>query len=113
VSGDSSFSRHGTAYPAAMPAPAPGPAGWTFLTNHAHVMVCLHHENDLRIRDLADRIGITERAVQRILADLTESGYLTATREGRRNRYRLRTDKPLRHGLEAHRTVGDLLRSVS
>jgi DNA-binding MarR family transcriptional regulator len=86
------------------------PAGWTFLTNHAHVLVCLARDADLRQRDLAQAIGITEGAVQVILNDLEAEGYLTRERVGRRNRYRLALDQPLRHPLEARHTVGEVIR---
>jgi DNA-binding transcriptional ArsR family regulator len=84
-------------------------AEWTFLTNHAHVMVCLRRDPAVRIRDLADAVGITERAAQRIVADLEEAGYVAREREGRRNRYTLHTERPLRHPLENGHTSGELL----
>lgn len=86
--------------------------GWTFLTNHAHVLICIAGEPDMRLRDVAARVGITERAVQRIVADLQAAGVLTRLRDGRRNRYQINGDLPLRHPLEAHRTVNDLLTLV-
>jgi predicted transcriptional regulator len=86
---------------------------WTFLTNHTHVLVCLSRDPDLRIRDLAARSGITERAVQRIVRDLVDGGYLELVKEGRRNRYRLIPDRGLRHPLEERTTVGELLRLLS
>lgn len=82
---------------------------WTFLTNHAHVLVCIAEEPDIRGRDIANRVGITERAAQAIIADLAEAGYLTRTREGRRNRYAVNPDGPLRHPLEREHTIGELL----
>jgi predicted ArsR family transcriptional regulator len=82
---------------------------WTFLTNHAHVLLCLARDPGIRLRDVAARVGITERAAQRIVADLTEAGYLTATREGRRNRYQLNHDLPLRHPLERDHQIGEIL----
>ncbi|MGF1453116.1 MAG: helix-turn-helix transcriptional regulator [Opitutales bacterium] len=82
---------------------------WTFLSNHAHVLICLNRQPDARLRDVAQRVGITERAVQRIVAELEDAGSLTREREGRRNRYRILGDTPLRHPLEAHRSIGDLL----
>ncbi len=85
---------------------------WTFLTNHAHVLVVLNHEPNLRLRDVAVRVGITERAVQRIVMDLHHEGYLLVEKEGRRNRYRVVPGRPLRHPVEQHRTVGDLLALV-
>ena len=88
-------------------------AEWTFLTNHSHVLVCLREDSELRIRDIAERVGITERATQRIVAELTESGYLEKEREGRRNRYRVIDDRPLRHPLERSHTIGDLLTAVA
>jgi DNA-binding transcriptional ArsR family regulator len=86
--------------------------GWTFLTNHAHVLVCLAADPAARLRDVAERVGITERAVQHIVADLEEGGLLTRTREGRRNRYTLHLGIPLRHPVEAHVQVGELLESI-
>ena len=83
--------------------------GWTFFTNHAHVLFCLALDPDLRIRDIADKVGITERATQRIIHELEESGYLRIKREGRRNHYRLVTNKRLRHPIESERSVKDLI----
>ena len=91
------------------PAPQAPPTTWTFLSNHAHVMICLARTPDLRIRDLAQAVGITERAVQRIVAELTESGFLTVIKDGRRNRYTVNDKLPLRHPVEASHTVRDLL----
>lgn len=85
---------------------------WTFLSNHGHVLVCLAQSPDARLRDVALAVGITERAVQKILADLAAAGVVERRREGRRNRYRLHTDRPLRHPIEAHRTVAALLGMV-
>lgn len=86
------------------------PDRWTFFTNHAHILFCLAESPELRLRDLADRVGVTERAAQRIIGELERAGYLEVERVGRRNRYRLFADKPLRHPIEAHRSVADLLR---
>lgn len=86
---------------------------WTFLTNHAHVLACLRTDPRLRVRDLADQIGVTERAAHRILTDLTEAGYVVKEREGRRNRYRLDLDHPMRHPLERSTPVRDLLDAMS
>jgi predicted ArsR family transcriptional regulator len=85
---------------------------WTFLSNHTHVLLCVAREPDARVRDVADVVGITERAVQRILAELEEAGIVRRERRGRRNHYEIENDAPLRHPLEAHRTVGDLLRML-
>ncbi len=87
-------------------------AGWTFLTNHAHVLLAIAADPSARVRDVAARVGITERATQRIIADLVEGGYLTRTRTGRRNVCEVRVERPLRHPLEQHRTVGELVRLV-
>ena len=84
-------------------------AGWTFLTNHAHVLLCVARDPGVRHRDLAESVGITERAAQRIVADLVEAGYLTVTRAGRRNHYQLNPDLPLRHPLEQDHRVGEIL----
>lgn len=86
--------------------------GWTFLTNHAQVLLSLAADSHLRIRDLAARVGITERAVQRIISDLEEAGYLTHEREGRRNIYRVSLNRPLRHPLQSHQTVAALLETL-
>lgn len=86
--------------------------GWTFLTNHAHVLLCLSRGESLTARELGLRIGITERAVQVILADLTEGGYLKKTKEGRRNFYTVNPKGRLRHPLEAHHTIGQLISAL-
>jgi hypothetical protein len=85
-----------------------GPA-WTFLSNHAHVLLCIAKEPEVRQREIAIRIGITERAVQRIIPDLETASYFSHAREGRRNRYELHADRPLRHPVVAHREVGALV----
>jgi DNA-binding IclR family transcriptional regulator len=91
----------------------PGKAqDWTFLTNHAHVLLSLSKEPALRMRDLADRVGITERAVQRIVADLVKGGYLKRFRSGRRNRYTIRDDLSLRHPVEQHCRISTLIRMI-
>ena len=82
---------------------------WTFLTNHAHVLLCVARDPDARLRDVAADVGITERAAQRIVADLAEAGYLERQREGRRNRYRLHPELPLRHRLENEHAIGEVL----
>lgn len=82
---------------------------WTFLSNHGHVLVCLALDPGSRLRDVATQVGITERAVQKIVGDLEEAGVLVRQRTGRRNSYHLNVNAPLRHALEAHRTVGALL----
>jgi predicted ArsR family transcriptional regulator len=86
---------------------------WTFLTNHSHVLICLARDPKLRLRDLADQVGITERAVQGIVNDLEAAGCLTRHREGRRNRYDIVTDRPMRHQVERQHVVGDLLGAMA
>lgn len=85
---------------------------WTFLTNHAHVLLCIAREPEARMRDVANLVGITERAVQRIVADLEEAGYVERTRDGRRNRYKVRVHLRLRHPIEQHRRVSALIALV-
>jgi DNA-binding MarR family transcriptional regulator len=82
---------------------------WTFLTNHAHVLLAIAAEPDLRLRDIAARVGITERAAQRIVAELEEAGYLEIRREGRRNSYRVQRNRHLRHPAEQHHRIGELI----
>ncbi|RMD74416.1 MAG: ArsR family transcriptional regulator [Lentisphaerae bacterium] len=84
-------------------------AQWTFLSNHAHVLLCIAQSADIRLRDLADKVGITERAVHRIVTDLLEAGYIDVIREGRCNLYRVHPEKHLRHPIEAHCRVSDLI----
>lgn len=88
-----------------------GPAedsGWTFLTNHAHVLILIHQNPDRVLREIANEVGITERAVQRIVHDLVEAKYLVRTKVGRCNHYRVNARRKLRHHIEAHCSVGDL-----
>jgi len=87
-------------------------ASWTFLSNHAHVLVLLCNEPDLRMRDIADRVCITERAVQRIIHDLVEEGYLAVRKEGRRNHYDINFEAHLRHPLEAGVTIRQFLEGL-
>jgi len=84
--------------------------GWTFLTNHAHVWLCLARDPDLRLRDLAERVGITERAVHRIVHDLIDGGYLVVQRDGRRNHYQVQGTGPMRHPVERGAPVAHLMR---
>ena len=82
---------------------------WTFFTNHAHVLVCLGRNPDMTLREVAGLVGITERAAQRIVADLEAAGILERSRAGRRNNYAINRDQPLRHDVERHCTVGEML----
>jgi biotin operon repressor len=83
--------------------------GWTFLTNHSHVLILLTKKPDMVLREVASAIGITERAVQRIIADLEEDGFLTRQKIGRQNHYHVARNLPLRHPIESHRLIGDLV----
>jgi DNA-binding MarR family transcriptional regulator len=85
-------------------------ASWDFLTNHAHVLTCVAADPGIRLRDIASTVGITERAAHRIVSELVEEGYVLREREGRRNRYQVVPELPLRHPLVEERAVGDLLR---
>jgi len=85
-------------------------SAWTFLSNHSHVLIALAGQADLRVRDLAEKVGITERAVAQILSDLQAARVLSKRRVGRRNVYLVNANAPLRHSVESHRTVADLLR---
>ncbi len=82
---------------------------WTFLSNYAHVIICLSRDPDALLRDVAVMVGITERAVQRIVADLEEGGYLKRYKEGRRNTYKLLLNRALRHPVEKNCTIGELI----
>jgi len=86
---------------------------WTFFSNYGHVLVCLTRNREARLRDVAREVGITERAVQKIVRDLQDAGFLTVTKQGRCNRYRVNRRKSLRHALEAHCTVGQWLTLVA
>ncbi len=85
---------------------------WTYLTNHSHVLICLSEEPTSRLRDVAERVGITERAVQMIVGDLEAAGVLSHERVGRRNVYSIHPEHHLRHPVEGHRKVSDLLAMV-
>ncbi|MCF6390672.1 ArsR family transcriptional regulator [Mycobacterium sp. MBM] len=87
--------------------------GWTFLTNHAHVLLCLAQGESLTAREVSIRVGITERSVQAILADLIADGYLTKSKIGRRNSYTVNPQGPLRHPLESAHTVGELIAALT
>jgi predicted ArsR family transcriptional regulator len=82
---------------------------WTFLTNHAHVLVLLSQNPSVVLREVAVRVRITERAVQRIIADLETGGFIEREKFGRQNRYRIRANQPLRHPNQSHHTIGELL----
>ena len=85
---------------------------WTFLTNHAHALVCIARDPDTRIQDIANSVGITLRAAQGNVGDLVDAGYITRTRIGRRNRYEVNTQLLLRHPLEHDIQIGELLQAL-
>ena len=82
---------------------------WTFLTNHGQVLLCIARNPDTRMREIAEQVGITERAAQRIVGDLVAEGYVTRKRVGRRNEYEVNPDAPLRHPLSHGREIGEVL----
>jgi DNA-binding MarR family transcriptional regulator len=86
---------------------------WTFLTNHAQVLLCLADTPEIRLRDVAERVGITERATQRILADLIEAGYVKAERIGRRNRYTVDRQHRMRHSAQLGYEIDALLAALT
>lgn len=91
---------------------APPERRWTFLSNHAHVLIGISRNPSVRMRDLASDIGISERAVQKIVSDLEAEKLLERHREGRRNVYELHLDQPLRHPTEAHHSVRELVELI-
>src|SRR5436305_2016764 len=82
---------------------------WSFLTNHARALLFIAHDPDARLRDLAVAIDVTERTAYGIVADLADAGYIVKEREGRRNRYQIQTDLPLRGAIGSERTIGEVL----
>jgi predicted transcriptional regulator len=86
--------------------------GWTFLTNYTHILVCLIKHPDMRLRDIALHVGITERSTARIVTELEEAGVIEKEKVGRRNQYSINLNAPLRHPVEAGHTVGDLLKMI-
>lgn len=82
---------------------------WTFLTNHSHVLICLSRDPDLRLRDLAELVGITDRAVSTLIDELEAAGYIKRTKVGRRNRYDVHLDRPMRHQVESGHLIGELI----
>jgi DNA-binding MarR family transcriptional regulator len=95
--------------PAAQPTITPATRGWTFLTNHAHVLLAIAREPTARLRDVAASVGITERAAQAIVADLEAAGYLHRERVGRRNEYTINTAGRFRHPAAADHRIGELI----
>ena len=85
---------------------------WTFFSNYAHVLVCLAEKPDARLRDVAQRVGITERTALRLVTHLEDADILRRVKSGRRNNYVIDTRKQLRHPIESHCTVGELLATI-
>lgn len=94
-------------------AAAESSSGWTFLTNHGHVLLCIAKNPDVRISEIADLVGIGERATQRIVGDLVTAGYVTRIKVGRRNRYTVDGALPLRHPLARERNVRQLIHALT
>lgn len=88
---------------------SPSGKPWRFVTNHTQVLLCIDRDGDVRTRDIAQMVGITERAAQRIVADLVDAGFITIERIGRRNRYAINHQAPMRHDAQAGHTIGELL----
>jgi predicted DNA-binding transcriptional regulator len=86
---------------------------WDFLTNHAHVLLCVSQDSGIRLRDIAAAVGITERSAHKVLSELVEEGYVLRERHGRRNRYTVKPEMPLRHPLVRERAVADLLEALT
>lgn len=91
----------------------PAPTRWTFLSNHGHVLVCIAQNPDVRISEIADLVGVGERAAHRIVSDLVRDGYVVRRKDGRRNTYTVDFSQPLRHPLEADHTVGEIFRVLA
>ncbi|TGM33672.1 winged helix-turn-helix transcriptional regulator [Leptospira biflexa] len=83
---------------------------WTFLSNHSHVLICLSKDPEMRLKDVAVLVGITERAVQTIVKDLVDASILQKSKDGRRNQYIIQSDQKLRHPLEANHSISELLK---
>jgi DNA-binding IclR family transcriptional regulator len=84
-------------------------ANWSFLTNHGRALICIAHDPGVRLRDIADNLGITERTAFGIVTDLTVAGYVSKDREGRRNRYEIQVQKPLGEAVGRELTIGEVL----
>jgi len=113
VAGASQRKKRGTGRQGTSSATSTDDSKWTFLTNHSHVLILLHEDPELVLREVAARVGITERAVQRIVHDLESGGFVERERVGRRNRYRVLLNERLRHPIESHLPIGDLLKLIS
>jgi DNA-binding IclR family transcriptional regulator len=89
------------------------PTTWTFLTNHAQVLLCVAETPDIRLREVAEHVGITERATQRILAELVDAGYVKIERVGRRNHYTVDREHAMRHSAQVGYEIGALLKALT
>ena len=98
--------------PRALSQPAEVPS-WTFLTNHAHVLLCIVQDPEIRLAEIARRVGIGERATHSIVSDLVEAGYVVRRKQGRNNVYQVDLDRPLRHPLEADHQIDEIFRPLS
>jgi DNA-binding Lrp family transcriptional regulator len=95
------------------PRPATDLPAWTFLTNHAHVLLCIAHDPEIRLVDIARLVGIGERAVHSIVTDLVEAGYVIRHKQGRNNVYEVRLDRPFRHPLEADHNLAEIFKPLT
>ena len=86
---------------------------WTFLTNYSHVLLAISKTPGIKVREIAELVGVTERAVLKIISELSDAGFISIEKIGRENRYSVTSDVPLRHPLEQHRTVSELLEMLS
>jgi MarR family protein len=86
-----------------------GTPSWSFLTNHAQVLLCIAHDPGIRLRDIGEAVGITERAAHRIVGELAAAGYISRRRNGRRNHYTIKSHLPLPDPLASEQKIGDLL----
>jgi DNA-binding IclR family transcriptional regulator len=82
---------------------------WSFLTNHARVLLCIAHDPGVRLRDIAARVGVTERSAYGIVTDLAQAGYVVKEKDGRRNRYQIQAHLPLPDSASRERTIGEVL----
>lgn len=94
------------------PAPVEVPT-WTFLSNHAHVLLCIAQDPEVRLAEIARRVGIGERAVHSIVSDLVDAGYVERTKQGRNNVYSVNLDRPLRHPLESDHKIAEIFRPLT
>jgi uncharacterized membrane protein len=93
--------------------PPARPPAWTFLTNHGHVLVCIALNSNVRIAEIADLVGIGERATHRIVCDLVRDGYVVRKKDGRRNAYSVNYEQPLRHPLESEHSIGEIFGTLA